>query len=75
MLVLTRKQDEHILIGKDISVTVINVEKDKVRIGIEAPKHIRVIRGELLEEIGQENRLAASSEYVSIGLRTDEKEI
>lgn len=75
MLVLTRKQDEHILIGKDISVTVINVEKDKVRIGIEAPKHIRVIRGELLEEIGQENRLAASSEYVSIGLLTDEKEI
>ncbi|NCB50714.1 MAG: carbon storage regulator [Clostridia bacterium] len=69
MLVLTRKQNEGILIGSDISVTVINVEGDKVRIGIEAPKHIRVIREELLAEIGMENRLAASSEYTPVTFR------
>ena len=69
MLVLTRKQNEGILIGSDISVTVINVEGDKVRIGIEAPKNIRVIREELLAEIGMENRLAASSEYTPVTFR------
>jgi carbon storage regulator len=66
MLVLTRKQNEGILIGNDIVVTVINIEGDKIRLGIEAPKNIRVIREELLKEIGQENRMAAHSEYQPI---------
>lgn len=66
MLVLTRKQDEGILIGKDITITIISIDGEKVRIGIDAPRHIRVIREELLAEIGQENRIAASSEYISI---------
>lgn len=63
MLVLTRKQNEGILIGNDIKITVINIEGDKIRIGIDAPKNIRVIREELIAEIGQENRMAAQSEY------------
>ncbi|MGE4354056.1 MAG: carbon storage regulator CsrA [Oscillospiraceae bacterium] len=66
MLVLTRKQSEGILIGKDIIITVVGIDGDKVRIGIDAPKHIRVIREELLAEIGQENKMAACSEYVPI---------
>ena len=74
MLVLTRKQNEGILIGRDISVTVINVEGDKVRIGIEAPKHISVIREELMAEIGRENRLAASSEYTPVKFRETDSE-
>ncbi|MEL4106753.1 carbon storage regulator CsrA [Oscillospiraceae bacterium CM] len=63
MLVLTRKQNEGILIGNDIVVTVISIDGDKIRLGIDAPKHIRVIREELLKEIGQENMMAAHSEY------------
>lgn len=63
MLVLTRKQNEGILIGNDIIVTVINIEGDKIRLGIEAPKNVRVIREELLKEIGLENKMAAHSEY------------
>lgn len=63
MLVLTRKQNEGILIGNDIKVTVINIDGDKIRLGIDAPKSIRVIREELIAEIGQENRMAALSEY------------
>jgi len=66
MLVLTRKQNEGILIGSDIAVTVINIEGDKVRLGIEAPKTIRVIREELMKEIGHENWMAAHSEYQPI---------
>lgn len=51
MLVLTRKLKESIRIGDDITVTIVRVKGNAVRIGIEAPRHVRVIRGEL-------NRLA-----------------
>ncbi|GAA5508731.1 carbon storage regulator [Novipirellula caenicola] len=47
MLVLTRKLDEKIQIGNDITITLIRVQGNTVRIGIEAPRDIRVIRAEL----------------------------
>lgn len=69
MLVLTRKQNEGILIGSDIIVTVINIDGDKIRLGIEAPKNVRVIREELTAEIGQENKMAAQSPYIPFSRR------
>ena len=50
MLVLTRKMDEQILIGEDIKITLVRVRGNSVRIGIEAPKHVRVVRGELTQD-------------------------
>lgn len=47
MLVLTRKLQEKICIGNDITVTILRVKGQQVRIGIEAPRNVRVIRGEL----------------------------
>ncbi len=47
MLVLTRKQDEVIRIGNEIVIKVIRTGKGAAKIGIEAPAHIRVVRGEL----------------------------
>jgi len=47
MLVLTRKHQEQIRIGDNITVTVLKVKGNSVRLGIEAPRDIRVIRGEL----------------------------
>ena len=47
MLVLTRKADEQILIGDDIKITLVRIKGGSVRIGIEAPREIRVVRGEL----------------------------
>jgi carbon storage regulator len=47
MLVLSRKPQESIQIGSDITVTVVQVDGDKVRISIDAPRHIRIIRTEL----------------------------
>ena len=78
MLLLTRKLNEGILIGKDIVVTVVNIEKDKIRLGIEAPRDIRVIREELIAEIGQENMLAAQSQFLPINKNkqaSDKKEL
>ncbi len=47
MLVLTRKKTETIKIGNEIVITVIQTGKGTVRLGIEAPAHVRVLRGEL----------------------------
>lgn len=48
MLVLTRKRDDVIRIGEDIVIRVIHTSKGSVKIGVEAPAHVRVIRGEIL---------------------------
>ena len=47
MLVLTRKLDESIIIGDDITITILKVKGNAIRIGIEAPRDVRVIRSEL----------------------------
>jgi carbon storage regulator len=54
MLVLSRKKDEKIKIGNDITVMVIEIRSDKVRLGIEAPKEITVHRQEVYDAIKQE---------------------
>jgi len=51
MLVLTRKMNEAIVIGENIVVTVIDIRGDKIRLGIEAPKHVSVHRQEVYERI------------------------
>ncbi|WPX07816.1 carbon storage regulator CsrA [Anaerocellum danielii] len=55
MLVLSRKEGEQILIGEDIIVKVISIEKDSVKLGIDAPKNVKVLRYELLQEVKNEN--------------------
>jgi carbon storage regulator CsrA len=51
MLVLTRKENEQILIGDDIKITVVKVRGKGVRVGIEAPREVRVVRAELAKEL------------------------
>ncbi|QDT99092.1 carbon storage regulator [Gimesia aquarii] len=50
MLVLTRKLTEEIRIGDEILVKVIRTGKGSIKIGVDAPDHLRVVRGELFEE-------------------------
>ena len=47
MLVLSRKVDQEILIGEDVKLTIIRVDGNRVRIGVEAPRDVRILRGEL----------------------------
>ncbi len=49
MLVLTRKVQEEIMIGDDIVVKIIRVKGGAIRVGIEAPRNVRVMRSELTE--------------------------
>jgi len=61
MLVLARKLDESIVLGDDITIKVISVDKGVVKLGIDAPKDISIIRSELLEDV-KESNLASSKE-------------
>lgn len=54
MLVLSRKKGEQIAIGKDITITLVEIRGDKVRIGIEAPKEVPVNRQEVQRKIDRE---------------------
>ena len=49
MLVLSRKTSERILIGDDIAITIVRIGPNSVRIGIEAPKSMNIVRAELVD--------------------------
>jgi carbon storage regulator len=61
MLVLSRKTDQRIRIGDDIEIVVLGIDGDHVKIGIKAPRQVPVLRFELLLEVQDENRRAASA--------------
>ncbi|MBU1217174.1 carbon storage regulator CsrA [bacterium] len=61
MLVLARKLDESIVIGEDIIIKVISIDKGVVKLGIEAPSSISIMRSELLQDVKDAN-IAASKE-------------
>ncbi|MCK6258676.1 carbon storage regulator CsrA [Fictibacillus sp. KIGAM418] len=61
MLVLTRKIKEAIQIGEDIEITVLAVEGDQVKLGINAPKNVDIHRKEVYLTIKSENSAAANT--------------
>lgn len=62
MLVLTRAKGQKIMIGQDIVITVVEVNGDQVRLGIEAPSDVSVYREEIYQSIKEQNELAAMSD-------------
>ena len=58
MLVLSRKQEEKILIGENITITILKVRGNTVRIGIDAPKDVHVMRGELSKQDAEQKSLS-----------------
>ena len=59
MLALTRKTVEKIVIGDNVVLTIVDIRGDNVRVAIEAPKQVKIYRGELYEAIAKENIEAA----------------
>jgi carbon storage regulator len=75
MLVLSRRIGESVVVGDDITITVLEVRGDVVRVGIDAPRSVAVHRAELLEQLETVTREAASPsddavESLSKALRT-----
>jgi carbon storage regulator len=60
MLVLSRKINEAIVINDQITITVVHIGGDRIRLGIEAPREVVVHRGEVQERIGSEKKLASA---------------
>ena len=56
MLILTRRPNETLMIGTEITVTVLGVKGNQVRIGVNAPKNVTVHREEIFERINAEKR-------------------
>lgn len=59
MLVLARKESESIHIGDNIVVQIVSVENGVVKLGIDAPKNISIMRNELIEEVKESNKAAS----------------
>ena len=66
MLALTRKKGESIIIGDDITITVLSVIGDSIRLGISAPRHIPVNRQEIYEQIQEQNKMAATKSSANV---------
>jgi len=58
VLVITRKKGESIIIGDNIEVKVIKIDDGSVKIAIDAPKEVVILRGELYKEVEEENKNA-----------------
>ena len=61
MLILTRRVGETLMIGDDVTVTVLGVKGNQVRVGVSAPKEVSVHREEIYERIKQEKKDTESS--------------
>ncbi|WP_068986500.1 carbon storage regulator CsrA [Lysinibacillus xylanilyticus] len=66
MLVLSRKKDESIMIGDQIEIKILAVEGEQIKLGIVAPKTVKVHRSEVFEAIQAQNKeaLSASSSFL-----------
>jgi len=62
MLVITRRAGESILLGDEIRIVILGVESDRIKIGIEAPQSMKILRAELMTEVSDINREATQSD-------------
>jgi len=72
MLVLSRKPKESIIINGNVTVSVLRIDSDNVRIGIEAPMEIPVMREEIYTEISKNNQAAAGLAKAKVKLKVKE---
>lgn len=67
MLVLTRKKGETIIIGEDIQISVLDIKGDQIRIGIDAPRHMAILRKEIYTAVKEENEIARNAPESNLG--------
>ena len=61
MLILSRRVGESITIGKDIVIKVVEISGNQIRLGIDAPREVRVLREEIIDAMKEENQAAAAA--------------
>jgi len=73
MLVLSRKKGESIWLGDEIEITISEIKGDQVRIAINAPKNVTILRGELIKEVSESNTEAVKIEGFIDFLKNEKK--
>ena len=71
MLVLSRRAGESVVVGDNVTITILEVRGDVVRVGIDAPRSVAVHRAELLQELESSNREAASPSEQAVASLTE----
>lgn len=66
MLVLSRKKGESLIIDNHVTVTILDVQQDKIKMGISAPKNVTILRKELYDKVSLENIEASKASGVSL---------
>ncbi len=66
MLILTRRLGESIIIEDNIKVTVIDINNQQIKLGIDAPKHITINREEVVKKVKEENQLSSNSMIIGV---------
>lgn len=61
MLILSRRRDESLVIDERIVITVVDIKGDQIKLGIQAPRDVKVFRHEVFQAIQEENRAAAAA--------------
>ena len=61
MLVLTRRPHQQIMLGDEITINIVDVNGENVRIAIDAPRHVKIFRGWFYREMKDEKRTAAAA--------------
>ena len=64
MLILSRKKDEKVMIGDQVEITILEIRGDQVKLGINAPKDVKVFRLEVFDEILKQNKAAAQGPVI-----------
>ncbi len=66
MLILTRRLGESIIIEDNIKVTVVDINNQQIKLGIDAPKHITINREEVAKKVKDENQLSSNSMIIGV---------
>jgi len=66
MLILSRKLDESILIGDSITIKVVAIDKGVIKLGIDAPSNVRILRSELIRAVEDSNKAASVEQDESL---------
>lgn len=74
MLILSRRPDEALLLGQGIRLVVLSTDGETVKLGIEAPPEISILREEIVDAIAEENRRAQTTEEARRWLDSDAQE-
>lgn len=66
MLVISRKREESLVIGDNIEIKIVKIEENSVKIAIDAPKELKILRKELIQDVKEQNVKSVSSNIIGV---------